>query len=129
MKNENNIFDEIIHVNGDIELRVFDLKDAAPFFNLIDKNRQYLKQWFPWVDNTNTVEDEARFIQAGISDRKNRKAFGYGIYFKGQIVGAIGYYEIAWEHKKAKIFYWLTETLQGKGIMTESCRALVDFGF
>jgi ribosomal-protein-serine acetyltransferase len=129
MKAEDIIFDEIIRAEHGIELRAFKLEDALFLFALVEENRNYLKRWLPWVDSTKTVEDEIGFIEFAIRARVAKKALGYGIYSESKIVGVVGYHELIWANAKGKIGYWLTESTQGKGVMTLACRALMDYGF
>ena len=52
-----------------------------------------------------------------------------GIWYEGQWVGSIGFH--IWDKidRKASIGYWLSEDFQGKGIITDSVRALIKYGF
>ena len=40
---------------------------AAPLFEAVDSQRDYLLQWLPWVDTTLNVEDTQLFIRESIS--------------------------------------------------------------
>jgi len=35
---------------------------AAPIFEVVDAQRNYLRQWLPWVDATQSVEDSRQFL-------------------------------------------------------------------
>jgi ribosomal-protein-serine acetyltransferase len=39
----------------EIELRILELQHADEMFNLVDKNREYLSKWLPWVNNSTKV--------------------------------------------------------------------------
>jgi len=41
----------------------------------------------------------------------------------------VGYNQIDWQNRIGSIGYWLAEAYQGKGLMTTSCKALIDYGF
>lgn len=49
------------------------------------------------------------------------------IFYKGKI-GCIGLHGIDWSNRKASIDYWLASEFQGNGIMTKSCKAIVNYG-
>jgi ribosomal-protein-serine acetyltransferase len=57
--------------------------------------------------------------------------FGFqcGIWFHGVIAGIIGFHSIDWMNKNVEIGYWLGEKFQGRGIVTKTCRTLVDYAF
>jgi hypothetical protein len=46
-----------------------------------------------------------------------------------KLVGDIGYHPIDWADRKAEIGYWLGESFQGKGLMTEACKTLITYAF
>lgn len=113
-------------IDGDITLKQFTLADVEKLFQRIDKNREYLREWLPWVDDTKTVKDSKAFIQSTL---ENKNALHCGIWYKGELVGAIGFHYIHPTNKKAEIGYWLAADFQGKGIMTTACKMLIDYGF
>jgi ribosomal-protein-serine acetyltransferase len=45
------------------------------------------------------------------------------------MAGVVGYNRIDWQNRVGYIGYWLAENYQGKGLMTSSCRAVIDYGF
>ena len=57
------------------------------------------------------------------------KAADFGIYYKGVLVGVIGYHIIDKTNKKTTIGYWLDQNYQGKGIMTKAAKMLIEFAF
>jgi ribosomal-protein-serine acetyltransferase len=116
-------------IDQDIELRLLTEQDAAALFSLIDQNRPYLREWLPWVDYTRSVEDERTFIRLLHEQYKENHGFACGIWYQGQITGTIGYHPIDWTHHKVEIGYWLAASYQGKGLMTNSCRAMITYAF
>ena len=45
-------------VDDDTELRLLEERHTDELFAVVDKNRAYLREWLPWLDATQTVEDE-----------------------------------------------------------------------
>jgi ribosomal-protein-serine acetyltransferase len=111
----------------DIELRILELQHADELFNLVDRNREYLSKWLPWVNDSNKVEDTKEFIQFELSRFAKNNGFSSGIIYKSELVGCIGIHDIDWKHKKTSIGYWLGEEYQGLGIMTRACKGLVEY--
>jgi ribosomal-protein-serine acetyltransferase len=115
--------------NDDHELRLLQRADVDELFALVDSNRQYLRVWLPWVDETTTTTVIRDFIQSTLQQFADNLGFVAAICYQQKIVGIIGHNRIVWEHRIGYLGYWLAEAHQGKGLMTTSCRALVDYSF
>ncbi len=59
----------------------------------------------------------------------DKKSADFGVWYDGQWVGSMGFHTIKLDKGWAEIGYWLSEDFQGKGIMTESVKAIIDYGF
>ncbi|MCF6094932.1 GNAT family N-acetyltransferase [Microaerobacter geothermalis] len=114
-------------VDTDIELRLLEIRNAQELYKLTDSNREYLREWLPWVDDSKSYEDTKIFIERTRKQYASNNGFQAGIWYKGEIAGVIGYHKINWFHKSTSIGYWLAEKYGGKGIMTKSCEALINY--
>ncbi len=118
-----------IQVDDSISLELLEEIHAESLLNLVNANRTYLREWLPWVDQMHTVANFAYYI----SDTKKRAAektdFGFAIIIDKHLAGRIGLHHINQQNKIGEIGYWLANGLQGKGIMTRCCRAIIDHGF
>lgn len=112
-----------------LEIRSLQLTDVHELFSLIDDNRNYLRQWLPWLDDTKTPADTHNFIRNAIEQFGDTGAIIAAICYDKQIVGIIGYNHIDWGNAIAHIGYWLAESHQGQGIMTTACRYFVEYSF
>lgn len=113
----------------DTELRLVEPADAKELLAVINRNRADLRRWLPWLDATQTVEDEEAFIARDLARRKSEGAFHCVISHRGAVVGGIGIPHIDPPNRKAEVGYWLDAGHQGKGLMTLACRAIVDHLF
>lgn len=118
-----------IKVNDDIELRFWQTKWAPELFALTEENRQYLQPWLPWVPKTKTAEDSKKFILTCRREYKKGEAMELGIWFKGKLVGCVGLHHISKTSRNTAVGYWLSSEYYGKGIITKSVKALLDYGF
>ena len=75
----------VIPVRENLELRLRAETDAEALFNLVDKNRLYLRQWLPWVDATKTVEDSRKYIQSCLSSFEKQEGIDLGIWYEGSV--------------------------------------------
>ncbi len=117
------------HIDDEISLRPLERWHARDIFALVDANRAYLRQWLTWVDSNVSVDDTLRFIEASQQQWAENNGYSLSIWYRGSCAGCIGHLPIDWTNRAVEIGYWLSEPLQGRGIMTRACRAFVDFSF
>jgi ribosomal-protein-serine acetyltransferase len=118
-----------IKIDNILWLALINENHSEAIFNLIEKNRPYLRQWLPWVDYSISVEDTKKYIQSSLMRYSNGNGFDLLILLNNEIVGVIGLREIDHFNKTTSIGYWLGKDFQGKGLMTKSCRALTNYCF
>ncbi|HII40934.1 MAG TPA: GNAT family N-acetyltransferase [Thermoplasmata archaeon] len=118
-----------IRVDDEIELRLVRDRDAPRIFALMDGSREYLRKWLPWVDTTRTVADTEGFVHRAHEQMGRGEGFHAGIEYRGALAGIIGHVYLDPVNQRAEIGYWLGETFQGRGIMTRTCRRMVDYAF
>eukprot|EP00924_Labyrinthula_sp_SR-Ha-C_P015713 snap_masked-scaffold_4-processed-gene-7.28-mRNA-1 protein AED:1.00 eAED:1.00 QI:0/-1/0/0/-1/1/1/0/180 len=117
-----------IQVEKELFLRVFKKENSAELFDLVDKNRAYLRKWLPWLDFVKSAEDEEKTIQLWNENFNKKEGFVFGIFLNNKIIGNVGFVRKN-DSGAAEIGYWLGEEFQGKGIVTKCCKSLIDFGF
>ncbi|CAA9574236.1 MAG: hypothetical protein AVDCRST_MAG86-2000 [uncultured Truepera sp.] len=78
------------NIEEGLVLRLLEPRHAEALFGLIDRNRDSLGYWFPWVEGTKTVEDSRAFIRAGLEKLAKGNGFQLGIWSGGELVGTIG---------------------------------------
>ena len=122
-------FKIIVNVDDEINLCYPDIDMAAELFKTIDRQRNYLKRWLIWVDDNQSVEDSKKFLKMARVFNLGGQRFNTIIFYKGKIAGSVGFVKLDKPNRKGEIGYWLSEDLQGKGIITKSCKGLISFGF
>ncbi len=118
-------------IDDEIELRLHEQWHAEELFELIDDNREHLRPWFPWVEQTTEVADTRDFIRRAKQAYGERRGIPTSIWYRGQIAGTfgIGVQDIDWEVGSAEFGYWLGKRFEGKGIVTRSCESVVEYCF
>jgi ribosomal-protein-serine acetyltransferase len=116
-----------ITVGSEIELRKWKLEYAPVSFALSDKNRQYLLPWLSWVPSVKTVKDSEKFIRTSLKAMEKDAGLELGIWYQNKLVGCLGLHALSMDNRRASVGYWLDQDHQGKGIMTQSVRALIDY--
>lgn len=99
--------------------------DAQELQAVVEANRDHLARWMPWA-GSQTLADTLAFIRRAREQLANNEGFQAAVLEEGHIIGVAGFHAVSWEHRRTSIGYWLAEPAQGRGIMTEAVRALVD---
>lgn len=112
-------------LSGGRYLRLLEKSDAEELYTLIDANREYLARWMPWPQDQ-TLAQTLDFICATRKQVADNDGFQVVLIDGEQIIGVVGFHGVDWPNRATSIGYWLAETAQGHGTITEAVRALVD---
>jgi len=112
-------------VSDDLILKEIQLNDADAIFNIIDHQREYLREWLPFIDYTRHVGDTRAYILSLYDKPYDHRDLVFSIWYLGKVVGLMGLKGTDRDNHKTEIGYWLSNDMQGKGIVTKSCRTLV----
>ena len=119
----------LLHVENGLDLQLVGEDDAGELFDVVDSNREYLREWLPWLDATNSFEDEKAFISNSLEEYQKREGVFYTIRLEGRIIGTISLNWIDWGNKAAGVGYWLSKNQTGNGYVTKSCIRLMEHCF
>ncbi len=114
---------------SEIRLDLMEEVHAQELFRLVEANRPYLRAWLPWLDTQQSVVDSLQFIRLTRDQFKQHESMTVGIWYRDALSGVIGYHRFDWMNRASMIGYWLAADRQGKGIVTEACREMVNYGF
>src|SRR5215467_10064027 len=109
-----------LRVDESVELRQVSEDDARVLTDLIDRNRRYLREWLPWLDNSTGIHDTARFIGRSMEQADDENGYTFGIVCNGVLAGIIGQHYVDSLNRRTEIGYWLDAFHQGNGIVTKS---------
>lgn len=119
----------VLRVDKDLRLELLSQDHAEKLFELTERNREYLREWLPWLDNNRYLQNTIDFIKYNQKQYKDNSSLQLGIWYEENLVGIIGFHRVDWTNHSTSIGYWLVEDCQGKGVVTKSCRALLDYAF
>ena len=119
----------MLKVSDNLILRPVNPEDAKTLFSLTDNDREYLREWLPWVDGTKTEEDTLDYITFSQKGEKEGRLLNLAIVWKGKVVGITGFNNIDRTNHIATIGYWLGNEYQGNGIMTSAVQTLTEYAF
>ena len=118
-----------IPAGPDLELCPVRLEDAEILFCAVQQNRERLRRWLPWVTAEYSREDMRRFLKDKVAENCAGLGLTTGIWSGGRLCGAIGLHRFDERHRSSSIGYWVDGRHEGRGIVTQSCRAIVSEGF
>ena len=118
-----------IRLDGETYLRQVQASDASEIYRAIDSGRDHLDPWLPFVALTLAESDSEEFVNSVINAPESSKEFVFIINSREQFSGLIGFRQTDRANRKTEIGYWLTHSATGRGIATESVRALLRFAF
>lgn len=116
-------------VQEGLELRQFQWNDAEILFAEVERNREHLRRWLPWVDATRSADEIRPFLSRAAAQFEDGLGPNFGIWSNGKLVGAIGCHPIDRADRSCSLGYWLAADCQGRGTVTRCCEHLLDYLF
>jgi len=117
-----------LKVDKNLELALTLPTYAEAIYEIVNRNRDEFKKWFPWVEQNLNSDDTKEFLQECLQGLAKGKLLHNTIIYKGKIVGVVDA-RLKPEHKKGDVGYWLDKEYWGKGIMSKSVKAFINFCF
>lgn len=114
-------------VDQDIYLESLDHQHVALIFDLINREREFLSIWLPFVDHTLEQAQTEEYLQ--FLEVSETKDMVFAIYYRNQFVGIAGLKDPDYDNHRIELGYWISEHFQGKGIVTRCCKTLIQFAF
>jgi len=107
-------------------LRVPHGGDSSLVHAAICESFETLSVWMPWARRLPDLAESQAFVREAAARFRNREELNYLIFprQRGPLLGAISLHSIDWSVPRFEIGYWLRDSAQGKGLMTEAIRAL-----
>lgn len=116
-------------VDERIELQLIQPLHGAELFKVMDANRKHLHPWHPWIELVRSNGDVDGLIGGWLKQLAGNRGFHAGIWHDGKLCGVINHLNIDWANRSTWLSYWLDEAHQGRGIMTNACRAFIAHTF
>lgn len=101
-------------------------KHDEDLFRLIDENRNFLREYLFWVDDTKKLKDVATVTDIFSKNWDEKNSFEYVFLDKesGKLVGAGGIHTVSYMNRMAEYGYYLDRSQKGKGYITEAVQLL-----
>ena len=115
-------------INPDLKLSLSIPQYAEELFKLTDRNRAFLQQWLPWLDRVQKQSDTEKFLSEQLLRFQQGEALHITIFYQGKIAGVVGYNQLDRFNNIGHLGYWLGKEYNGRGIMTQSVKDLIEVG-
>lgn len=116
-------------ITDEIELRPFSDENADEIFVAIKANYQHLRPFLHWVTADYSVVSAKEFIERNKKAAAENTSQTFGIFYNEKVVGVIGFINFNWQSRRTELGYWIVKNCEGKGIITKSCKALINYAF
>ena len=116
-----------------MELRVAapTVENATQIFNAVEQNREYLESWQGHFGAIKNTADMVAYLAKRTNQIKTNEGVCFYIFRGDNIIGRIRFFDV--KDNTCEIGYWLIESANGHGFMTEALSALetelFNFGF
>jgi len=98
---------------------------ALEAFDIIDRNMDIFKKYFPWAEKTNSAEGYFKQFLLKLDGKMDSgEVAEYMITLDGEFIGQIGFFSVCLRDESGEIGYWLDKEHVGKGYMQEAVSVL-----
>jgi ribosomal-protein-serine acetyltransferase len=119
-----------IRINNSLKLEEINVKHTEAIFELVNNNRLDFRKWLAFVDDTKFINDTENYIHfINLNRYEKNGEFVFSIIYDGKVAGCIGLKKNDYANHICEIGYWIDPQLQGRGIISESCKRLIAFAF
>jgi ribosomal-protein-serine acetyltransferase len=115
----------ILQVSDDIELHSLSEEHVEDIYHTIDREREYLRVWLPFVDATVNIDFTRNYVRSAMQSADPT----FAIFYKGRFAGLVGFRTTDTQNRRTEIGYWMSQHLSGRGIMTMSVGKLIEYAF
>lgn len=116
-------------LDAELTLRLPEERYSPEAAALVRTHHRELSVWLPWVTEDFSVEDAREFVRRNRQQYEAGEGFSLQIVYRGRVAGNAGFNTIDWHNRRTEIGYWLAPPFQGRGVMTKTCRFLVNHAF
>ena len=106
-------------------------EDAQVLYDAVIESREHIRPWMPWADTYQTVDDAIEFIrrQSGQSALDDEVVIGIFARDDHTPLGGSGFHVHNLAIPSFEIGYWLRQSAEGHGYMSEAVRTITRFLF
>ncbi len=116
-------------VDDEIKLVVPQGFYAEDMFPVIMENYDHLRKWVPWLPDGYNIESTRSAYEEAFAAARESRNLWLLIKYKNRFVGGTGLNKFDFPNRTTEIGYWLSAEYEGNGIISRSCKALIEYAF
>lgn len=116
-------------LGGQAQLRPLEPWQAPEFLAHVDRARPLVDPWIPWATLSTDLTSATATLQRYADLLASDSGRIYGIWLEGTLVGGVMFTRFDTASGVCEIGCWLEEAGQGRGLVVQACRALIDWAF
>ena len=116
-------------IGDDITARPFRVGDAQSVFVAVNANYEHLREYMHWVVPDYSIRHAEEFIERSIESAATMTSLGFGLFTPSEMIGSIGFVNFDGKARRTEIGYWIAKSHEGRGIISECCRLLINYAF
>ncbi|MGE0970658.1 50S ribosomal protein L7/L12-serine acetyltransferase [Klebsiella sp. WOUb02] len=127
MTTENTPAAEEIVVNDRLVLRAVDERYVTVLHQLVEKNKNWLQHSLSWPTEVRGEDETRRHVQGNVMLHQRGYAKMFLLFLQDEMVGVLSFNQIEPINKTAYIGYWIDESHQGQGLLSQALQAFMDY--
>ena len=114
-----------------VTLKLASPENATDYLQYYQDNKEYLRRFEPARDKDfYTLEGQRRTLEESYRNYLNGLAINFGIYLENELIGKVQISNLIYGgFRSANLGYALHKDFEGKGIMQDALKAVVDYAF
>jgi RimJ/RimL family protein N-acetyltransferase len=114
-----------------IIVRGYQDDDVDELYAAIQESIEHLRPWMPWWNTHGSPDDTRAYIRRARAEYLLRESFAMGIFARdgGRCLGSCGLGVTNWDVPAFEIGYWIRQSAEGKGYVSEAARLLTVCAF
>jgi RimJ/RimL family protein N-acetyltransferase len=110
-----------------VELRPLEPWHAEEFAAHVDRVREHIAPWIPFTPRIVDVDTARGYLRRYAERHALDSAHLYGIWNAGRLDGGALFAQFDAVSRDCEIGVWLDPVLEGRGIITTTCRRMIDW--
>ena len=116
-------------ISPGIDIKELELRHVNEFYAFIEKGRINFENWIPFVSTTTSLELAEKKIEIYLGMVMTGKGYFWCLWKDNKIIGLILIKDIDEKARTAEIGYMVDKEFEGKGLIRESCKLMIEFIF
>ncbi|MEU1019649.1 GNAT family protein [Streptomyces sp. NPDC005900] len=116
-------------LRGDARLRPLEIWHAEEFAAHLDRAREHIRPWVGSAFVATGVDGARATLRRYAEGQAADGARLYGIWLEGTLVGGVLFVSFDAAAGTCEVGCWLEPAAEGRGLVTQACRALLEWAF